>query len=527
MKYLRLFFPGFLASFWTALTIITFLFTINYRVKVLKSSNLEAFLLLFFIYFLVLFLFSSLVSIFFYIVAGAGKPSALNSRYLCALLFLFSSLLSVAFAYNISYLKTLLPEKLYFLCIGIVVSLITISLLALSLIPRKSKTIFVLFSLFAFATVLILFYLRFHLKGEKTLPTPLIQLIEPPVRNVTILYAEGFSPDVLLALADRERLPNFSYLIDKGVWGRVRSFKPVDPLVVYESALAGKYPWKTGFLSSKVYAVLGKGKLEIKPRWLFFNTLERIGLISAIERKEYKVFGLKEVVKKSGGRVVEISPESSIPNVKLTQSLFPEVRAGSWQYEVLLESVSRDWEEINRALKLRKRSNLLVVRLIGMREIKRHFMKYYVKDYYPPVDPAEVETYMDVIEKYHVFYDQIIGRFLTVIEPDELFIFISPFGVEPLPPWLSVVKLFLKEEKVSGYYDEAPEGIFFMFSESTYPGRTINISVLDLAPTVYYYLGLPVEKEADGQLLSQAFKKEFITRNPIYFIYSYDSFFKK
>ncbi len=526
MKYLKLLFPSFLASLWTALTIIIFLFTLNYRVKVLKNSNLEAFLLLFLVYFLASFLFSALISMFFYIVAGAAKPSALNSRYLCALVFLFSSLLAVAFTYNIVYFKTLLPDRLYFLGIGIVVSLITIALMALSLIPRKSKTVFVLFSFFAFAAVLILFYLRFHLKGEKSVSSPLIQLIEPPVRNVTILYAEGFSPDVLLSLADKERLPNFSYLIDKGVWGRVRSFKPVDPLVVYESALSGKYPKKTGFLSSKTYSVLGKGSLEIEPRWLFFSTLERIGFITSVYR-EYKVFGLKEVVKKSGGRVIEISPESFSQNVKLTQSLFPQVKPGSWQYEILLDSVSRDWEEVNRALKLRKKSNLTIVRLTGMREIKRHFIKYYVKNYYPPVDPAEVEIYMDVIERYHVFYDQIIGRFLTLIKPDELFVFISPFGVEPLPPWLSVVKLLLKEEKISGYYEEAPEGIFFMFSENTYPGKTINISVLDLAPTVYYYLGLPVEKEADGQLVSEAFKKEFITRNPIYFIYSYDSFFKK
>ncbi len=528
MKFLRLSFPAFISSLWAAGAVVLYLAFINYRVPLLEKGQLYAFGVLFGVYFLIIFLISLALSLFFYFIAGGAKITALNSRYLCALLFLFSSIFAGLFAYNTTYLKTLLVERVYFLCIANAVALFLIALLALSFIPRKSKTIFVLFSLFSFSLLALALYVRVNLsiKGNHSSPSP--QLIEPPVRKVTLIYAEGFSADVLLSLVDREKLPNFSYLMEKGVWGRVRSFKPVEPVAVFYSALSGKYPRKTGVLSGVKYSVLGWGQLEVRPRWLMIETLRTVGLMGEKENRPEPPPMLVRVVRKAGSKAELIEGEDfTQPVPELVESLFPEAKKNDWQYWVLLESISRDWKAVERALRLRKRSSLTVLRLTGMREIKKYFLRYYISDYYPPAEPSEVEKYMDVIERYHIFYDQIIGRFLTLTQPDELFVFFSPFGVEPLPPWLSVAKLLLGEDRASGYWDEAPEGIFFAYCENLQPGTTMNISVLDLAPTLYYYLGLPVEKVSDGQLLSSAFRKEFIARNPIYFIYSYEPFVEK
>ncbi len=525
MKLLKLSFPAFVSSLWAAGAVILYFAFINYRVPLLEKEQLYAFGILFGAYFLITFLLSLVLSLFFYFIAGGTKVTALNSRYLCALLFLFSSIFAGLFAYNTTYLKTLLVEKVYFLCIATAAALFIIALLSLSFIPRKSKTIFVLFSLFSFFLLALGLYVRINLTLESSPSSPLPQLIEPPVRKVTLIYAEGFSADVLLSLADREKLPNFSYLMEKGVWGRVRSFKPVEPVAVFYSALSGKYPRRTGVLSGVRYSVLGWGQLEVRPTWLMIETFRTLGLMREKDSRPDRPPMLIRVVRKAGSRAELVEAEAHAqPVPELVESLFPEAKKEDWQYWVLLDSISRDWRAVEQALTLRRRSSLTVLRLTGMREIKRYFLRYYVSDYYPPAEPSEVEKYMDVIERYHIFYDQIIGRFLTLTQPDELFIFFSPFGVEPLPPWLSVVKLLLGEDRVSGYWDEAPEGIFFAYCENLQPGTTMNISVLDLAPTLYYYLGLPVEKVSDGQLLSSAFRKEFIARNPIYFIYSYEPF---
>jgi hypothetical protein len=40
-------------------------------------------------------------------------------------------------------------------------------------------------------------------------------------------------------------------------------------------------------------------------------------------------------------------------------------------------------------------------------------------------------------------------------------------------------------------------------------------SLLDLAPTILFYMGLPVPNYMDGRVLSEAFEEEFKASNPI------------
>jgi hypothetical protein len=59
------------------------------------------------------------------------------------------------------------------------------------------------------------------------------------------------------------------------------------------------------------------------------------------------------------------------------------------------------------------------------------------------------------------------------------------------------------------------------YGSSVAPGRPQRASVLDLAPTVLYYLGLPVARDMDGYARPDIFRASFIATRPITFIPTY------
>ncbi len=464
-----------------------------------------------------------LVSIFFRIASG-GKISALNSRYLCSFFFLLSFLFSLLVYFNLRYLRNLLPGRIYFTVIGLGISFGIISLLSLSLIPRKSKAIFAVFTLFSF--LVIFSFLYFPKLRYKTEPqNQLITSVQSPARRVILLYMEGLSLDDILKFSEKRELPNFSYLMEKGAWGKVLSPKPCSSPTTFFSFLRGKLPKNTGYSSYRVFSIRGKGKFTLLPRWAFFQALTNIGVLKVKAEIKKPNCGVVDLVRRSGGRADIIEAGKYRLRRELLDSFFPKVQEGSWQYSTLLQSLSKDFDVSDRALKMVGKYNMLVAKFEGMKEVKLRFLKY-SSGYYPFVDPGELERYMEIIERYYQIYDQIIGRFLTLFSSDDLLIIVSPFSVEVLPLWRSYVEVIFGDKLTCGDYFDCPDGLFFAFSKNV-SLKNSSLSLLDIAPTVSYFLGLPVEKESDGRVASEIFERKFSIENPIFFIHSYSSFLKE
>ncbi len=52
-------------------------------------------------------------------------------------------------------------------------------------------------------------------------------------------------------------------------------------------------------------------------------------------------------------------------------------------------------------------------------------------------------------------------------------------------------------------------------------GRRIRGSVVDVAPTILYYFGVPVARDVDGLARTDIFTAEFTENRPIAFVPSY------
>ena len=60
--------------------------------------------------------------------------------------------------------------------------------------------------------------------------------------------------------------------------------------------------------------------------------------------------------------------------------------------------------------------------------------------------------------------------------------------------------------------------------EGIEPGSTVRgASVVDVAPTILYLLGLPVARDMEGRVLTELVTLDFADANPLTFIPSYES----
>ena len=99
----------------------------------------------------------------------------------------------------------------------------------------------------------------------------------------------------------------------------------------------------------------------------------------------------------------------------------------------------------------------------------------------------------------------------------------SPHGIEPLPLWKRVKEWLLGRAEISAYYELAPDGVVYFYGSEIQRGRNIEqMRLIDIAPTLLNYLGLPVGKDMDGIVCSSIFRDEFKLENPVLYISSYE-----
>jgi hypothetical protein len=53
-------------------------------------------------------------------------------------------------------------------------------------------------------------------------------------------------------------------------------------------------------------------------------------------------------------------------------------------------------------------------------------------------------------------------------------------------------------------------------------GRQVRGSVVDVAPTILYFLGLPIGRDMDGYARTDLFQPSFTNERPLTFIPTYD-----
>jgi hypothetical protein len=161
--------------------------------------------------------------------------------------------------------------------------------------------------------------------------------------------------------------------------------------------------------------------------------------------------------------------------------------------------------------------------LDGLNRVESYFYKYTFPEVFGNIEQDEINKYSSVIERYYQFYDDIIGKYLASRKEDELLVVYSPHGIEPLPLWKRATQWLFGSPDISAYHDLAPDGIVFFYGREIWRNRNIEgVRLIDIAPTLLNYLGLPIGKDMDGIVYTSIFRDEFKLGNPVLYISSYE-----
>src|SRR5205823_5614551 len=96
-------------------------------------------------------------------------------------------------------------------------------------------------------------------------------------------------------------------------------------------------------------------------------------------------------------------------------------------------------------------------------------------------------------ESHYGVVDAAIGRALASLGPDDLLLVVAGFGIEPLGVGQRALERLIGDPDLSGTHEPAPDGFLMAYGAPVAPARFLKrASVVDIGPTVLYFLGLPV-----------------------------------
>ena len=162
------------------------------------------------------------------------------------------------------------------------------------------------------------------------------------------------------------------------------------------------------------------------------------------------------------------------------------------------------------------------VRYPGVDAVGHYYLRYALPRAFGDVSDEERLRHGRVLEQYYTYLDGIVGRAMADLGPDDLLLVVSGFGMEPLSLGKRVLERVVGDPDLSGSHERAPDGFLIAYGRQVAKGNLQRASVVDIAPTVLYYFGLPIARDLDGFARTDIFTRSFTEQRPITFIPFYD-----
>jgi predicted AlkP superfamily phosphohydrolase/phosphomutase len=159
----------------------------------------------------------------------------------------------------------------------------------------------------------------------------------------------------------------------------------------------------------------------------------------------------------------------------------------------------------------------------GLDEVGHAFLRFAEPDRFGDVSPLEVRRYGKVLERYAAYLGQAAGEAAERLRPNEVLMVVSSYGMQPVPPWRRLIRALAGTHDRSGTHEGAPDGFMIAVGDGIRPGaRLVGASVLDVAPTLLYLMGLPVARDMEGRVMTEILEEDFARSHPVSVIPSYE-----
>jgi len=411
------------------------------------------------------------------------------------------------------------------------------------------------------------------LRARPTTPMFGVESARPEGR--VILFAiDGATLDVISPSVAEGRLPNFGRIFDGGAVLHLATLRPTQAEPVWAAAATGRAPVSNGVRATALYRVRSEdAELELLPDYCFSQALVRFGFLLAQPHTVQSLrarsiwgilsdvgvpvgvigFPLTHPASPVSGYLVSDELHRLTPaqldlegaSAVTPSTLFDDVRAAiegpaTPNPEALVATMieaplvdadarpdpapivaDRMHLQVMGALETQFAPRFLAVRLPGLDAVGHYYLRYADPSAFGDVSGEERRRYGRVLAEYYGFVDSVIGRTLELLGPDDLLLVVSPFGMEPLSPAKRILEQVVGNARLSGTHERAPDGFLLAYGPSVAAGRPPRASLLDLTPTVLYFLGLPVGRDMEGFARTDLFQSSFTASRPIAFIPTY------
>jgi predicted AlkP superfamily phosphohydrolase/phosphomutase len=404
---------------------------------------------------------------------------------------------------------------------------------------------------------------------------PLGALLEvaPPERasRVTMIAIDAGSLDLITSATSEGRLPNFGRILDAGAVMHLATLRPTSAETVWAAVATGKLPQKNGVRSAGIYRVAGGGDpVQLLPDFCFANALVRFGFLveEPHTSASLRTRTLWSILSTLGipvgvvgwpltypapvvrGYVVSdlfaplaltpsgIEDPSIVYPRELQAEALPVGEASAAADGSLVSAAEggavagrheppgrtdRTWDRIAQALTRSRAPQVTIVRYQSLDPIGHYFLRYAMPSEFGDVTDQERRRLGPVLERHYSLIDQAIGRAIAALGSDDLLLVVSGYGMEPLSFGKRVLERVIGDPDVSGSHEAAPDGFLMAYGGSVARARLLTrASIVDVVPTVLYFLGLPIGRDMDGYARPNLFQPAFTEERPITFIPTYD-----
>lgn len=414
----------------------------------------------------------------------------------------------------------------------------------------------------------------FDPQAETTRPTGFEAALRPALLVVGLDTA---SLDAILPMAEEGRLPFFASLLREGAYGRLGSLVPTRPPALWTTLSTGKYPYKHGVMGAPVYPapyVAPGAELRLLPRGVGFRAwgtfgaqgepedeaavrrvrtawevLPRLGVSSGVVGWPAVALGagdeatgepaagapdfafadrfFADTFDASAGRPGPFTERGWIFRVEVTE-LDPRQLTGFGPDppEAVLEALAGDmWRQsLTRFFLEQGGTGSVFVRLPGLAEASEELFGGYAELRLEGRREPEYERAAAILTSYYAGLDALMAELWQELPAPRLLAVVSPSGAD-MPAGVERAWLAARGRlPVRGALDHAPDGVLLLAGESIRGGTLLTgAELVDLAPTLLYALGLPVARDLDGRILTEAFTPGFLEAHPLTFVPSYET----
>jgi predicted AlkP superfamily phosphohydrolase/phosphomutase len=404
-------------------------------------------------------------------------------------------------------------------------------------------------------------------------PAPLVRVLDVPIEErpgrVTVIALDAGSLELVTNAASEGRLPNFGRILDAGAVANLATLHPTSAEAVWAAIATGKLPQKNGVRSAAEYRVRGRPDgppIQLLPAYCFASGLVRYGILTERPQdgsalRAHPLWTILSAVGVSTGvvnfpltypapavngfvvsdaylRASDVIEPRADPAMLSPQEYAQEAAAvvqaadagdvgpalaGVPPRHQTPARIDRLYDRLFQSLSASHPVQVALMRFQSPDQIGHYFLRYAEPSRFGDVSDEDRRRYGGLLEAHYAMVDDAIGRAIGVLGPDDLLLVVSGYGMEPLSLGKRLLEQVIGDPEISGSHDAAPDGFLMAYGASVARSRQLRrASIVDVLPTILYFLGLPVARDMDGYARPDLFAASFTEERPITFIPTYD-----